>query len=134
MTRKVTRYLLDSHIVLWALTQPRKLSARTRDILEHEPVYVSPLSIWELLLKHEKGRLSLPQAPLVRAIERAGAHMLSLSAAHVEAAVQLIPTHADPIDRMLLGTARSERMVLMTRDALLLERAGPLLGDLLIEA
>lgn len=130
----MTRYLLDSHIILWALTQPRKLSSRTRDILEREPVYVSPLSIWELMLKHEKGRLALPQAPLVRAIERAGAYLLSLSTVHVEAASQLIPSHPDPIDRMLLGTARAERMVFITRDALLLERAGPVLGDLLLEA
>lgn len=129
----MNRYLLDSHIVLWGLTAPRKLGRATRDILEQEPVYVSALSVWELLLKHHHGKLELPSSSLIRSIERAGAKLIPLTPEHAEAAAALGLMHGDPIDRMLIGTARAERMVLLTRDARILEFARPVLGDLLLE-
>jgi PIN domain nuclease of toxin-antitoxin system len=130
----VKRFLLDTHVVIWALTEPRRLPARTRDILEHEAVFVSALSVWEMLLKHGQGRLRLPRMPVIEAIERGGAQLLPLNAQHAEAAAMLGAMHGDPIDRMLIGTARHERMVFLTRDAQILERAAPLLGELLLEA
>jgi PIN domain nuclease of toxin-antitoxin system len=130
----VKRYLLDTHIVLWGLTAPHRLSPATRAILENEAVHVSALSVWELLLKQHSGRLRLPDSPLIAAIERAGAKLIPLLAEHAEAAAALGPMHGDPIDRLLVGTARVEQMVLMTRDAELLERAAPVLGKLLLGA
>lgn len=128
------RFLLDSHIVLWGLTAPRKLGRATRDILEHEAVYVSALSVWELLLKHHHGKLDLPVGGLVAAIQGAGAKLIPLTPDHAESAAALGLMHGDPIDRMLIGTARAERMVLLTRDAQILEFAAPVLGELLLEA
>jgi PIN domain nuclease of toxin-antitoxin system len=130
----VKRYLLDTHVVLWALTAPRKLNAAARRILDEEPVFVSALSVWELLLKQSQGRLRLPDGSLIRAIERGGAAFLALRPEHAEAAAALGAMHGDPVDRLLLGSARVEHMILLTRDAQILERAAPLLGDLLMEA
>jgi len=130
----VKRYLLDTHVVLWALTAPRRLNAVARRILDEEPVFVSALSVWELLLKHSSGRLRLPDGSLIRAIERAGAEFLPLRPEHAEAAAALGLMHADPVDRLLVGSARVERMILLTRDAQILERAASALGDLLLEA
>jgi PIN domain nuclease of toxin-antitoxin system len=130
----VKRYLLDTHIVLWGLTAPRKLSRATRDILDHEAVHVSALSVWELLLKHHHGRLDLPQGSLIEAIQRAGATLIPLTAAHAESAAALGLMHGDPVDRLLVGTARAEQMILLTRDAQILEFAAPVLGTLLLEA
>jgi PIN domain nuclease of toxin-antitoxin system len=130
----VTRYLLDTHIVLWGLTAPRKLSRATRDILEREDVFVSAISVWELLLKHQRSKLTLPQGSLIGAIERAGAKLIPLTAEHAESAAALGLMHGDPVDRMLVGTARAERMVLLTRDAQILEFAAPVLGGLLLQA
>jgi PIN domain nuclease of toxin-antitoxin system len=130
----VKRYLLDTHVVLWGLTAPRKLGRATLQILEHEAVYVSALSVWELLLKHDSGRLDLPQGRLIDAIERAGATLIPLLAEHAESAAAFGLMHGDPIDRMLVGTARAEQMILLTRDAQLLENAAPILGKLLLEA
>lgn len=127
------RYLLDTHIVLWGLTAPRRLGRATRDILEHQAVHVSALSVWELLLKQHHGKLDLPPGRLVDAIERAGAQLLPLTARHAESAAALGLMHGDPIDRMLIGTARAEGMVLLTRDAQILECAAPVLGRLLME-
>ncbi len=127
------RFLLDTHIVLWGLMTPRKLGRGTRDILEHEAVHVSALSVWELLLKHHHGKLQLPPGSLISAIERAGAKLIPLTPDHADSAAALGLMHGDPIDRMLIGTARAERMVLLTRDAQILEFAAPVLGDLLLE-
>lgn len=128
------RYLLDTHVVLWALTEPRRLSPATRDILNHAPVFVSAISVWEALLKHSQGRLRLPDGSLINAIERAGAQFLPLRPEHAESAAALGSMHGDPMDRLLIGSARVEGMVLLTRDAEILSRAGPLLGNLLMEA
>ena len=128
------RYLLDTHLVLWGLTAPRKLGRATRHILEHEAVHVSALSVWELLLKHHHGKLELPSGRVVVAIERAGATLIPLTAEHAESAAALGLMHGDPVDRMLIGTARAERMVLLTRDTQILEYAAPVLGELLMEA
>lgn len=128
------RYLLDTHILIWALTEPRRLSTRVRHLLEHEDVHVSVLSLWEMLVKQERRRLPLPDGSLIDAVERAGARWLALHPVHAEAGLGLGALHGDPIDRMLVGTARAERMVLVTRDAQILERAAPVLGDLLMEA
>ncbi|MBA3597534.1 MAG: type II toxin-antitoxin system VapC family toxin [Methylibium sp.] len=128
------RYLLDTHILIWALTQPRRLSTRARQVLEYEDVHVSVLSLWEMLVKQERRRLPLPDGSLVNVVEKAGARWLALHPAHAEAGLSLGALHGDPIDRMLVGTARVERMVLMTRDEQILERAAPILGELLMEA
>jgi PIN domain nuclease of toxin-antitoxin system len=130
----VKRYLLDTHVVIWALMRPKKLAARTLQILQEELVYVSALSIWEMLSKCADGRLLLPREPLIPALEAKGALMLPLTAEHAEAGLALGALHGDPIDRMLVGTARVEGMVFITRDATLLDRAAPLLGPLLLEA
>jgi PIN domain nuclease of toxin-antitoxin system len=130
----VKRYLLDTHVVLWALTEPRRLSPATRDILNDEPVFVSAVSVWEALLKHSQGRLRLPEGSLIQAVERAGAKFLPLTPEHAESAAALGLIHGDPMDRLLIGSARVESMILLTRDAQILERAGTLLGDLLMEA
>lgn len=127
------RYLLDAHIVLWGLSAPRRLGRRTREILENEAVHVSALSVWELLLKHYHGKLKLPSVRLVDAIEQMGAKLIPLTPEHAESAAALGLMHGDPIDRLLIGTARVERLVLLTRDAQVLEFAAPVLGNLLLE-
>jgi PIN domain nuclease of toxin-antitoxin system len=129
----VKRYLLDTHIVLWGLTAPRKLSRSTRAILDNESVHVSALSVWELMLKYHARRLDLPSPDVIGAIERAGAKLLPLTAEHADSAAALQLAQGDPIDRMLVGTARVERMIFVTRDTQILESAATILGDLLLE-
>ena len=128
------RYLLDTHIIVWVLSQPRKLSARTTALLQTESVHVSALSLWEILTKQQRGRLVLGGHSLRQHVTRAGAHWLPMTAEHVESGLALDALHGDPFDRILVGTARVEQMILLTRDAQILELAAPLLGPLLQEA
>ena len=128
------RYLLDTHIAVWALSQPRRLSPRTMALLQSEAVFVSALSLWEILIKQQRGRLHLGDHSLVQHVTRAGAQWLPLTAEHVESGLALNALHGDPFDRILVGTARVEQMILLTRDAQILELAAPLLGPLLLQA
>lgn len=128
------RYLLDTHVAVWWLTYPRRLSLATRSLLEQADCSVSVISLWEMLSKQATRRLRLPEGPLAGRLQSAGFQVLSLTAAHVEEAAALAGLPGDPFDRLLVGTARSERMVLITRDARLLEHAAPLLSALIVEA
>ncbi len=127
------RYLLDTHVIVWALAQPSKLSPRTLALLQTEAVFVSALSLWEVLTKQQRGRLLLPGQSLAEHITRAGLELLPMTAEHVESGMALNALHGDPFDRILVGTARTEQMILLTRDAQILELAPPLLGPLLQE-
>ena len=132
------RYLLDTHVVIWALSKRSRLAPRTLRILDEEEIHVSALSVWEILSKQQRRQLPLPVAAgkgsLVQVLQNAGAKMLPLTAEHAEAGLALDALHGDPVDRMLVGTARVEQMIFLTRDATLLERAPRLLGPLLQEA
>lgn len=131
MTR---RYLLDTHVVLWWLRGDRKLGRRTRDLIDGHDCSVSVVTLFELLAKNAAGKLPLPEGSVADQIEGFGFRLLPLTAQHVMSGAALAGLHHDPFDCLLLGVARSERLSLLTRDAQLLERATPLLGDLIVEA
>jgi PIN domain nuclease of toxin-antitoxin system len=128
------RYLLDTHVVLWWLRSDRKLGSQTRELIHSHDCSVSVITLFELLAKNAAGKLPLPEGSLADQIEGFGFKLLALTAAHVMSGAALTGLHRDPFDCLLLGVARSERLSLLTRDAQLLERATPLLGDLIVEA
>ncbi len=126
--------LLDTHVLLWWLLKPQKLSRKAYALIERGDVVVSVISVWEVRIKANSGKLKVPPGPLPELIERQGFRLLPLSVEHVVAAADIGGAHGDPSDRMLLGAAYAERMAFVTRDASLLELAAPLMGALLVEA
>ena len=60
------RYLLDTHVLIWALTEPKRLSPRVRALLEDPdtPLLVSSASAWEMATKHRLGKFSGAEAVL----------------------------------------------------------------------
>lgn len=126
--------LLDTHVVIWWLASPQRLGRRAYAQIERADVAVSVISVWEMLLKHELGKLQLPSGELPALIEAQGFRVLPLQIGHVQSAARIGSLHADPYDRMIIGTALAEGMTLLTRDAQILERAAPLLGNLLMQA
>ena len=129
--KPLLRYLLDTPVLVWALSHPQKLSPRTLALLQSEAIYASALSLCEILLKQQRGRLLLGGHSLHQHVGRAGAQWLPVTAEHVEAGLALAGLHDDPFDRILVGTARAEQMIFQTRDAQIFEQAGLLLGPLL---
>ncbi|GID26700.1 type II toxin-antitoxin system VapC family toxin [Paractinoplanes brasiliensis] len=107
--------LLDTHIVLWWLTDDPTLAADLKDRLDHEPdVYVSAATIWEVAIKQALGKLKPDD--LAERIRDSGFRHLDITAAHSIAAGRLPLLHRDPFDRMLIAQAKSEGLTLVTRD------------------
>ena len=112
------RLLLDTHVLLWSLTEPRKLSGGTRAALAeaHNDVFVSAVSGWEIAVKRALGKLEAPD-DLEAGLKQQGFLSLDLTFRHAEQAGALPPHHGDPFDRMLVAQAQVEGLVVVTRDA-----------------
>lgn len=108
--------LLDTHVVLWWLTDDPRLSDDIKERLDHEPdVYVSAATIWEVAIKQAIGKLMGP-AGLPEQMVASGFGNLPISSAHAIAAGRLPLIHRDPFDRMLVAQAQCEGLTLVTRD------------------
>ncbi len=108
------RVLLDTHLLLWALSSPARLSKRQRQRIESSDVYVSAASIWEISIKSALRKLEADPAEIAAAVEPAGFIHLPISSAHAAKVVELPPVHKDPFDRLLVAQARVEPMILLT--------------------
>ncbi len=108
--------LVDTHIALWALGDPSRLSDAERALLLDPSVErrLSPMSIWEAAIKREAGRLRAPRN--LTAVLAAEFRMLDITAALLETAAELPPHHADPFDRVLIAHALGEDLRVLTRD------------------
>jgi PIN domain nuclease of toxin-antitoxin system len=110
--------LLDTHVVLWWLTDASQLPDEIKDRLDHEPdVRVSAATIWEIAIKQALGKITAP-TDLLEHVRDSGFRELPIGSAHAMAAGRLPPIHRDPFDRMLVAQARCEGLTLVTRDPL----------------
>ncbi len=119
------RVLLDTHLLLWALSAPAKLSAKTRRRIESSEVFVSAVSLWEISIKCALGKLEVDPAEVLSSIEPAGFDHLPMIAQHAVKIATLPQVHKDPFDRMLVAQASVEPMILLTDDEILRDY-GPL--------
>ncbi len=117
------RFLLDTHLLLWALGAPGKLDAGTRDLIEDpaNTVLFSAASIWEIAIKSGLGRSDFPTRPeaVARAARETGFTELPIGADVAARVVDLPLYHRDPFDRLLVAQAMSEPVHLYTADPLL---------------
>lgn len=115
------RLLLDSHVVIWAMSWPERLrdSTRLAIISTASEVFVSAASLWELELKVAKGKLILP-ADFETFLAEQDFTELPVKWHHTREISTLPAIHADPFDRLLLSQARSEELVFVTADRLCL--------------
>jgi len=116
-------YLIDTHYILWALFDPRKIPARIVKIFENEEdeKYVSGISLWEISLKYSIGKLELygtnPEG-IYDLIQEAGFKVLDLK--NIDAAtffrLPLTENHKDPFDRLLIWQAIQNNFIFLTKD------------------
>lgn len=114
------RVLLDTHILLWALGEPRKLPRETRDRLEdpEAEILFSAASVWEIAIKFQAGRVSFKARPgeIAKAAIDSGFLELPVHAAAAALTAELPLHHRDPFDRLLLAQAMSEPAMFCTVD------------------
>ncbi len=121
------RLLLDTHVAIWWLSGDRRLSASTRTAIESAAeAYLSVVSLWEILVKRDKGRLDLP-AGFSDAL-REDFQDLALTVEHVLEGRALPLIHRDPFDRMLVAQAVSEGLTVVTADRALADYRVPVLS------
>ncbi|RIK10378.1 MAG: PIN domain nuclease [Acidobacteria bacterium] len=115
------RLLLDTHVLLWALTEPRRLSRKSRSAIENRRnhLFVSSASAWEIATKIRLGRLPRAEAlarSLPEYVDELGASSLPIGLDHGLLAGALEADHADPFDRVLAAQASLEDLKIVTSD------------------
>jgi PIN domain nuclease of toxin-antitoxin system len=122
------KFLLDTHLLLWAAGQPERLSKSARELIENpdNALYFSAASIWEIAIKSSLGREDFKaDARLIRrGLIDNGYREISISSEHA-AGVQSLPlVHKDPFDRLLIAQSLVEGMPLITVDPILSQYPG----------
>ena len=122
-------YLLDTHVLLWVLTEPTRLSDRVRPVFANRSseLYVSSASAWEIATKHRLGKL--PQADAViggyeRHLRRAEIETIPISTEHALLGGGLEWINRDPFDRVIAATAMVEGHPLVTDDGAFVDLNG----------
>ena len=117
----MTLLLLDTHVWIWASSDPSRLADAVRRRIEQSAgkVYLSAVSSWEIAIKFALGRLSLPSSPEVFVPEQLraqGIGSLPVEQAHALRVATLPLHHRDPFDRMLVAQAQILGATLVTAD------------------
>ena len=114
--------VLDTHIWIWLVSDPEKLSPNARDALEYTSTLgICPISCWEISTKVARQRLSLDRdvfSWVKQALAWPRVTSLPLSPEIAVEAGQLDPQefHGDPADRLIVATARHHGAELVTKD------------------
>lgn len=116
------RYLLDTHVFLWALGEPARIPEPIRRDLadRRNDLLISAASAMEVATKVRLGKLDVARHLVDTWSARAreiGADELPVTTAHALLAGAMAWTHRDPFDRILVAQALIENVVLVTTDA-----------------
>jgi len=114
------KLLLDTHVVLWLAENSPKLSevVKTALMSEHHQRYVSVASAWEIAIKISANKLALQGGleEYYKMIESNGLQLLPVERKHIQLVETLPFLHRDPFDRLLISTALTEEMMILTAD------------------
>lgn len=116
--------LLDSCTLLWWLAKEEALTPKVRTQLADasQPVFVSVVSLWEVLVKHSRGKIRIDSGRatafdfLQKSIVAAGFEHIDLQAADIRHVSALPSIHRDPFDRLLICQAIERGLTLVTPD------------------
>jgi PIN domain nuclease of toxin-antitoxin system len=126
------KFLLDTHVLLWAAEDPDRIPQRTRDLIEDSAntLVFSVVSIWEVAIKFGLGRPGFDIEPrgLRNGLVANGLQELLIDSEHAAGVSRLADLHRDPFDRLLLSQAIVEDATLLTADRAVLRYGRPTLA------
>lgn len=113
-------FLIDTHILLWWLSDDKKLSKKMRHLIEDPEhcILVSSVSVWEIGIKKALKKLSVPDN-LKELIEVSGFEFLSMTVDHALHLDVLPAIHNDPFDRLLIAQCLVEDITFVTADKII---------------
>jgi PIN domain nuclease of toxin-antitoxin system len=124
------KLLLDTHLLLWAAGEPKRLSKQARTLIDNpdNELLFSAASLWEVAIKRGLGRedFKVDARLLRRGLLDNGYSELPIISDHVVATESLPPIHKDPFDRVLVAQATVEGVTLLTIDPLVAQYPGPI--------
>lgn len=115
------KILLDTVVFLQIISGSSSLSKKSLDLFSdsHNDIYLSVISIWEIILKYKLGKLPLPESPDIMITDQARRHDISILPLDEQSVYRLLKIplyHNDPFDRMLVCQALNHRMTILTPD------------------
>ena len=117
------KYLLDTHTFIWSFMCPDKLSKRVFSIISdaNNTIYVSPITFWEIAIKHRLGKLNLGKINPIHLPNIASEYDFSILPldAYDYVTISNLPVkgdHQDPFDQMLVHTAIHKNFILLSED------------------
>jgi PIN domain nuclease of toxin-antitoxin system len=124
----MNKLLLDTHILLWSLLEPERLSDKVTRELENRAneIWISPITTWEIIILAEKGRVELNDEPVAWMQNVLNSMPFKQAAVNHEVAMQsrLIKLpHQDPADRFIAASAAVYDLILVTADQYLIKAA-----------
>ncbi len=124
------KLLLDTHLLLWAAGEPKRLSSVARRLIadEENELLFSAASLWEVAIKRGLGRSDFQVDPRVlrRRLLDNGYSELPIVSGHLVAIDSLPSIHKDPFDRLLVAQATVEGITLLTLDTVVAQYPGPI--------
>lgn len=115
------KLLLDTHVYLWLLLEPEKLSRQAADSIRNEAneLFLSVASLWEVAIKASLGKLTLPQEGirfLLKELSAFRVQVVPVLPEHLIALGEMALHHRDPFDRLILAQAGTEGLTVVSAD------------------
>ncbi len=113
-------YLLDTHTLLWFLSGDKSISGEVRSIIcsASNKCYISIASLWEMAIKIKLGKLSLAVEfeEIANALYENDIQIMQITFDHILELMRLEEVHRDPFDRIIISTAKHEKIPVISRD------------------
>ena len=115
------KYLIDTHILLWAIYDSKELSDQAKEILGSARCAISMASLWEISIKISIGKLKIRQSiqDLANFCSQYGIDIVDITPACCDTMIKLPFIHNDPFDRIIIATAKVNEYTILTKDSII---------------
>lgn len=122
MKKFLMKYLLDTHVILWWLTDPKKIKNKAHKIISDKlnTIFISSASFWEMAIKKRLGRITLPYN-LIETLNSEGFEILPIMPSEALGVADLPLLHNDPFDRILIMQAKLYDLIMITSDPIVIQ-------------